>query len=50
LRLNTAGDSSHSFSGGASYAATRSILIDAHITGGPDPAFQGWGVAARFGY
>jgi hypothetical protein len=50
LRLNTAGDRSPSISGGASYAATGSLLIDAHVTGGPDPASRGWGVAARFGY
>jgi F plasmid transfer operon protein TraF len=50
LRVNTAGPRAPMVSGGASYAATASLLIDAQVTGGSDQGTRGWGVAARFGY
>ena len=36
--------------GGASYAATASLLLDAQVTAGGERAAHGWGVSARFVY
>ena len=52
IRLNTAGDAGRtpSFSAGASYAAYGAVLVDVHVTTGPDEAFRGWGLAARMAF
>ena len=50
LNLNTAGDRAPAVSGGFSYAATASLLLEGRLTRGPDDAERGWGIAARFGF
>lgn len=50
LNINTVGDRATAVSGGFSYAATASLLVDAQVTRGPDRAERGWGIAARFGF
>jgi hypothetical protein len=50
LRVNTVGDRIPAVSVGASYAALRSLLIDAHLISGSERSSRGWGIAARLGY
>jgi hypothetical protein len=49
LRLNAAGDRGRTpaVSAGGSYAVLGSLTVDAHVTGGADETYRGWGVAAR---
>lgn len=44
------GDRAAALSAGASFAATRALMVDASVTGGGDRAARGWGLAARVGY
>jgi hypothetical protein len=50
LRVNTVGDRMPAVSVGASYAALRSLLVDAHLISGSEHTSRGWGIAARLGY
>jgi hypothetical protein len=49
FRLNTTGERGRTpaMALGVSFAAFRSVLLDAHVTAGPDSVFRGWGVAGR---
>ena len=50
VRVNTTGEHATAVSVGGSYGVTRSLLIDAQVTGGSDRTHRGWGISARFGY
>jgi hypothetical protein len=50
LHVNTVGERGTTVTGGASYAATATLLLDAQVSGGGERAAHGWGVSARFVY
>ncbi len=50
VSAGASGERAAAASAGASFAATRSLLIDVQVTSGSERAQSGWGVSARFGY